>query len=79
MEISVFTVDTEAVSLPSSVARVSSSSAITVLFKTTGVGITKVGWFNISLDVLVTAAVQGMNCKEVAEDRGTEMLIRSGQ
>lgn len=66
-------------SLPSSVARVASSSARTVLFKTTGAGISKVGWFNISLDVLVAAAVQWMNCKEVAEDRGTETLIWSGQ
>ena len=33
----------------------------------------------ISLEVLVAAAVQGTNCKELAIDKGTEMLIWSGQ
>lgn len=57
MEILVFIVDTEVVSLLFSVVRVLSSFAIIVLFKTIGVGIIKVGWFNISLDVLVIVVV----------------------
>ena len=65
--------------MSSSVVSVASSSATTVWFKITGAGISKVGWFNISLDLLVAAAVQGTNCKELAVDKGTETRIWSGQ
>ena len=65
--------------MSSSVVSVASSSATTVWFKITGAGISKVGWFNISLDLLVAAAVQGTNSKELAVDKGTETRIWSGQ
>ena len=75
VEISTFTADTEAVSWPSSVARVASSSLSTLLLKCSGLGMSKIGWFKVKSVRLVVADSHGTNCREVAEDKGNETLM----